>query len=519
MERGVAKSAGGKKSGGLPSSRASDAAERSPSVYFANLKADMLLQKQRQVIKRAENSLVHRIIIDQKILFRQFQAKLRRSKLARARLWGDKDAERQLRARDLHVMNTNCGQDQYDLEFLKKLQKRPCLVDVDDLQLEEAKILSRPSSKTAPVTDKDMEDLIRTVLDEQDPPPTEKTLQSLSTIGRLLEEARLVSPSVGSDNARQAGTHSRQMQRITIQSDTVPALRKNPEEETVQNKTLNRRKLQTTGREGSSLSQERVTNKNQPRPKTSVPKYDLRPSGEDKTRPRPFTSPVRSLSRTRPNKASLKTPHPASAVSRTKSAQSSLTLGTSSPGHVSRRPSQAASSMFEEQKKIDMVALRLADARSTDYTPRVSAFIQTLLDLDKKERRRSLRPEDAGEASYGPKEASGGDLQPDSDREEEKEEGKKEELKGDRKFDYYATKMALYAASVKKAPPVSLPGTPEEINMKLVGDQTIKSITMPPLRLYHHPEQGEAGAGGEEDERDVYQDYGYANVLTLHQEE
>jgi hypothetical protein len=61
------------KKSGQPSSRASDAAERSPAVYFANLKADMLLHKQLAVIKRAENNVVHRIAIDQKILFRRFQ--------------------------------------------------------------------------------------------------------------------------------------------------------------------------------------------------------------------------------------------------------------------------------------------------------------------------------------------------------------------------------------------------------------------------------------------------------------
>ncbi len=66
-------SAGTKRSGRVPSSRACDAAERSQAVYFANLQADMLLQRQMHVLKRAESSLVHRIAIDQKILFRRFQ--------------------------------------------------------------------------------------------------------------------------------------------------------------------------------------------------------------------------------------------------------------------------------------------------------------------------------------------------------------------------------------------------------------------------------------------------------------
>lgn len=147
--------------------------------------------------------------------------------------------------------------------------------------------------------------------------------------------------------------------------------------------------------------------------------------------------------------------------------------------------------MFEEQKKVDLVALRLEEARNTDLTPKVTAFLKTLLDLDRKERaaKPSGGAEGAGDGGgLVNVEEEGGELQEGPEREDE-DEKLKEELRGDRKFDYYATKMALQAASVKRDRLFSLPGTPEEVNLKLVGDQTIKSITMPTLFLYFEEEE------------------------------
>nr|KAG5696275.1 hypothetical protein BaRGS_019977 [Batillaria attramentaria] len=296
-------------------------------------------RRQLHVIKRAESALVHSITIDQKILFRRFQAKLRRSKIARARLWGDKDAERELRARDLHVMNTNCGQEQDDFEFLKKLEKRPCILDD-----ETPKVKVRPSTAdggTTEVTDKDMEELIQAVMREQVPPPTDKTLQSLSTLGQLLEEARL----------------------IPTDSDT--------------------------GGRRKSVQ---------------------------------FPSGV---------------------------------------GGGSRRASHQTTSMFEEQEKVDVVAMRLEEARFVDLTPKVDAFLKSLDECERRSRERMQQENPAAELVVGE------DGQVELDSRPERDEPEKDELKGDRKFDYYATKMAIYTANVKRDTLPGIPGTPEEVNMRL----------------------------------------------------
>ena len=52
------------------SSKAGDVAERSPTVISANLKEDILLEKQLHVLNRSERSVVHRIKVDQKVMYR-----------------------------------------------------------------------------------------------------------------------------------------------------------------------------------------------------------------------------------------------------------------------------------------------------------------------------------------------------------------------------------------------------------------------------------------------------------------
>ena len=103
-----------------------EAGEKSPSVHYANWKEDILLQKQLHVLNRSEKSIVHRIKIDQKVLFKRFQDKLLRSKLSQARLWGDKEKERELRARNLQGLNTELGGEEKDYDFLRKLSYNPC---------------------------------------------------------------------------------------------------------------------------------------------------------------------------------------------------------------------------------------------------------------------------------------------------------------------------------------------------------------------------------------------------------
>lgn len=417
-------------------------------------------------------------------------------------------------------MNTNCGQEQDDFDFLKKLERRPCAVDNYVEPKEEKPKL--PPLKTPEVTDKDMEELIRSVMEQQAPPPTEKNLQSLATIGRLMEEARLISPSAESDvmeSVTKPAGRGRLLQpsKVTVRPVTTPGPRTDPLEDgnadsksgKPSRKSLKGRPENSSQRAAKQPEQDQPSNKKQSeqdQPPASSSSSRIREGKKPSAatagnKVRPLTSPAVPQTRGKSRRRVApepRTPSPyfSPHAGRRKSLHDALSLGGNSAGAVgSHRLSQAAAGMFEEQKKVDLVALRLEEARTTDLTPKVTAFLKTLLDLDKKER--AVKPsaaaeEGAGEAGAGPgfvEEEGVGEPRGEPEREDEQER-KVEELKGDRKFDYYATKMALQAASVKKDRLFSLPGTPEEVNLKLVGDQTIKSITMPRLFL-HFDEEGE----------------------------
>ena len=104
--------------------KSGDVAERSPAVISANLKEDMLLHKKMVVLNRSEHSMVHQIQVDQKVLYKRFQAKLIRSRLANARLLGQRELQRELRAKNLGGLNTDIvGQCDEDYGFLKLLEK------------------------------------------------------------------------------------------------------------------------------------------------------------------------------------------------------------------------------------------------------------------------------------------------------------------------------------------------------------------------------------------------------------
>lgn len=98
----------------VSSGKASDAAERSLTVHYANYKEDIVLKKNLDILNRTEKNIVHSVQIDQKILYKRFQDKLHRSKLAYARMYGDKEKERELRAKNLRSLNINVGDSEQD---------------------------------------------------------------------------------------------------------------------------------------------------------------------------------------------------------------------------------------------------------------------------------------------------------------------------------------------------------------------------------------------------------------------
>ncbi|XP_061164802.1 uncharacterized protein LOC133173783 [Saccostrea echinata] len=185
----------------MPGWKAGDNAEKSPSVHYANWKEDILLKKQLHVLERSEKNVIHRIKIDQKVLFKRFQDKLYRSKLCEARLHGNKETERELRAKQLHGLNTDFGSAEKDYEFLTKLQnnrkrkdkkqnrqKKPPAIKVttskvgkngliDDVFLEEKGLRRRSNSITEGMTSRS------TGITPESSLPPPKPLERPSTTG------------------------------------------------------------------------------------------------------------------------------------------------------------------------------------------------------------------------------------------------------------------------------------------------------------------------------------------------
>lgn len=372
------------------------------------------------------------------------QAKLHRSKLAHARLREDKEAERLLRSRDLHVLNTNCGQEKEDFDFLKKLDRQRF---ADDSSKN-----GRRRRREEEVTDKHMEELMDAVMKEQNLLPTDTTMRTLTTLGDLLQELHMLPDT--------------QHNVLTVQSARSPT----------SCTTLRPATTPFVGLQAADFEPSHLDHKHSSRPPIvgciqvdadSRTKESLQ-TGTSLSRGRPPTS----LAHFRGTLASARSPTVGSSSS-TKRPKRTMRQLTGSPLEAglalsivgTRRPSRQAASVFEEEEKVDVIALRLQGVRTEDPSPKVLAFIRSMDELDMRRRGQfsSARQQGGGEGAIGVK--------------------KGENWRGEYKFDYYATKMALYAAHVCREPLPGVPGTPDDINLRLVGQRGVRSLTMPCLRL------------------------------------
>lgn len=105
--------------------KADDRTGNSNKVNSANWQEEVMLQKKLTSLNRTEKSVVHKIVMDQKVLYKQFQTKLLRSRIFYARLMGDKETEQELRNKTSHGLNTDSHSPDDQCAFLKKLEHRP----------------------------------------------------------------------------------------------------------------------------------------------------------------------------------------------------------------------------------------------------------------------------------------------------------------------------------------------------------------------------------------------------------
>ncbi|XP_046363191.2 uncharacterized protein LOC124139854 [Haliotis rufescens] len=315
------------------SNRAPENAERSPNVQSANWKEHMLLQKRLHILNRSEKGLVHRIAIDQKVMFRRFQMKLHRSKLGYAQMMGDKDRVRELRALHLHGLNTNCGQSEGDYEFLKKLEYRPCSVDETRIPR------SRQQSKKA-TSDRDIEELIQQVMKEQ----SSQQIRSQSASGRCVP--------VGGDNPR---PHSGKMRTPPSLLPLRPA--------TAAGTQVEKEFLILPDVKGQTV-EEKIN--------TFVANITIQNKNNTSENPElEFASKIAGRRQSRVSFAQNipRTVYSTFPESTGSSRRESLTTSEGRSSRKSRR-----GSMFEEVKKTNLQEIFLDEARSVDHDPKVKEF-------------------------------------------------------------------------------------------------------------------------------------------------
>ncbi|XP_013402341.1 uncharacterized protein LOC106167973 [Lingula anatina] len=96
--------------------------ERSPQVQSANWKEETGLQKTLQLLNKTEKNVVNQIATEQRVIHKRFLRQLSLSRLAYARMMGDREQERALRAQNNEQQRSRNAEDN-DL-MLKKILNR-----------------------------------------------------------------------------------------------------------------------------------------------------------------------------------------------------------------------------------------------------------------------------------------------------------------------------------------------------------------------------------------------------------
>lgn len=423
--------------------KSGDVAERSPVVISANLKEDMLLQKKMVVLNRSERSVVHQIRVDQKVLYKRFQAKLIRSKLAQARLMGQRDIQKELRSKNLGGLNTDiAGNSEEDYGFLKMLKQRPCIANSLSPRISipgKSERKQRSQEGFSEVADMQQNG------NESGAGPVGRSASARARYHRHLAEnfekcdkaAASLEPSIKLRPATSSGARVdeeflkhqdriKASQEIKTETETYEAndkfddVKEEREHTVEENKVNNHSKYSDSevGTHENEISTKSEDGDNNTPLDTKVDKKQsvafLEGAEND------LTEPVMALDLD-PMCADKEDSVPDTPVS---------------PSQMGRRASRGAD-FFQEEKKIDVVALHLQRAKSLDYTGHVQKFCEEL-----------------------------------------------EEIRGSHKepnVDYYAMRLQLSQEQSVQKPLARVPGTPEEENKRSVGNLFIRSLTVPEI--------------------------------------
>ncbi|KAH3847967.1 uncharacterized protein LOC127873763 [Dreissena polymorpha] len=422
------------------SAKSGDVAERSPAVISANLKEDMLLQKKMVVLNRSERSVVHQIKVDQKVLYKRFQARLVRSKLAHARLLGQRELERELRARNLGGLNTNiAGTSEEEFLFLEKLEHRPCMASSFSPRVGIA--------GKGKCSDQNNHDAVEqfddnTAADNTNQPVPGRSASSLARYDDLQTNAKQKGDGKGVAKALEKESEE---SHLKLRPATTMGMR--VDDEFIKHKLMLQAASSNKSKSDNKLSkvtlasetamhaqlEEPVTTNCEESSSEITGSENENSEGTEtgKVKGLIFSDQISPQEPLRPNTVAhfhgFSEDHVDQIISN---------LGSpASPKQMDRKPSKQSADFFQEGKKVDLVSLRLKQARAHNYSEQVKKFCTDLENVSKDKK------------------------SPD--------------------VDYYSMRLQLSLAHTTTRPCDRVPGTPEEENKRSVGDIFVRSLTMP----------------------------------------
>ena len=437
--------------------KAGEVAERSPAVISANLKEEMLLQKKRMVLDRSARNLIHQIKVDQKVVYKNFQSRLIRSKLAFARLMGQKDIEKELRAKNLGGLNTDIvGSAEEEYSFLDKLEHRPCTATSISPRVAMPKRYKVKCEKSVRnnlnlVKNSSMaKRAVSTVLNERPVSATATVQTNIKVKPSTSQRDKEIRPAT-TTGMRVDNDFTRHQERLLNDNKDEKKIQPTDNDIDVDEDKENSVESSNNDTKQQTLTPGDDTNiehTGDNRPSTKYNAFerdgdlneaihapatasDLEETEEIGNGTKPSVVFLENL------ELDLEKLRRPKTVALTRQASGMSESPPISPKLLSGRASSRASDFFQEEKKIDIIQLRLNAARAVDFTAQVKTFCESL--------------------------------------------EKTQDSRNKPTSDYYTLRLAASMKERVMSEIPDMPGTPDDENRRAVGNIHIRSLTLPDI--------------------------------------
>lgn len=171
--------------------------EKSQTVFFANLKEGIQLQRELHLLDKTENTAIHYITMEQRLVNKRFQQKRLRSDIMLARIFGNREREKELRSGSQYHLNTNCWNtnDDFSRKYITSRPKSTATKETPLIRVRSAPVSRSPDDGTVPSSPEDVrscrnKDVIRKH------PRGRHGIRPLTTVGIRNTQKATLSPRV-----------------------------------------------------------------------------------------------------------------------------------------------------------------------------------------------------------------------------------------------------------------------------------------------------------------------------------